>query len=49
MKLFNKIDFSVVTEVIGIVFVATGLAMFSVPLSLIAVGGFLVWLTEKGE
>jgi len=49
MKFLKKIDFSVVTEVAGVVFVATGLAMFSLPLALIVVGGFLVWLTEKGE
>lgn len=49
MKFLKKIDFSIVAEIAGVVFVATGIAMFSVPLSLIAVGSFLVWLTEKGE
>jgi biopolymer transport protein ExbB/TolQ len=43
----KKIDITVLTEVIGIALFATGVAMISIPLALIAVGAFLVWVTEK--
>jgi hypothetical protein len=43
----SKIDFSLVAEIVGATLVATGLAMVSVPLSLIVSGSFLVWITEK--
>ena len=43
----KKIDITVVTEVVGVALFATGVAMISVPLAFIAVGAFLVWITEK--
>jgi hypothetical protein len=43
----KKIDITVLTEVIGVALFATGVAMISIPLALIAVGAFLVWVTEK--
>ena len=45
----KKIDFSVAVEVVGVTLAATGLAMISVPLALIASGVFLVWITEKAN
>lgn len=44
-----KIDFSIVFEVIGATLVATGLAMVSTPLALVALGSFLIWVTEKAN
>ena len=43
----KKIDVSIVVEVVGATLAATGLAMISVPLALIASGVFLIWVTEK--
>lgn len=43
----KKIDITVVTEVLGVALFAAGVAMISVPLAFIAVGTFLVWITEK--
>jgi len=43
----KKIDFSLLTELVGVSLVAIGLGMIFVPLSFIVVGGFLVWITEK--
>jgi hypothetical protein len=48
MKL-NKIDFSLIVEVVGISLVTSGLAMFSLPLSFVVLGSFLVWVTEKAN
>ena len=48
MKL-NKIDFSLIVEVVGISLVTSGLAMFSLPAALIVLGSFLVWITEKAN
>lgn len=45
----KKIDLSVAVEVVGVTLAATGLAMVSVPLALIAAGVFLVWVTEKAN
>lgn len=45
----KKIDLSVAVEVVGATLAATGLAMISVPLALIAAGVFLVWVTEKAN
>lgn len=45
----KKFDISVAVEIIGAALAATGLAMISVPLALIASGVFLVWLTEKAN
>lgn len=43
----KKIDWAIVAEIIGVALFTAGVAMISVPLALIAVGGFLVWATEK--
>lgn len=43
----KKIDLALVVEVTGVALFTIGVAMMSVPLALIALGGFLVWATEK--
>jgi uncharacterized membrane-anchored protein YitT (DUF2179 family) len=43
----KKIDWPVVAEVLGIGLFAVGLAMIFVPAALMAVGAFLVWITER--
>ncbi len=48
MKL-NKIDFSLIVEVVGISLVTSGLAMISLPAACIVLGSFLVWITEKAN
>jgi len=45
----KKIDFSLIAEVIGVVCATAGLAIFSVPVALIALGSFLIWITEKAN
>jgi len=44
-----KFDLSAIVGAVGVALVTTGLYMFSLPLALIALGGFLIWATEKGE
>lgn len=43
----KKIDWAIAAEVLGVALFTIGVAMISIPLALIAVGGFLVWATEK--
>ena len=43
----KKLDASLVVEIIGVALFTTGIAMISLPFALIALGGFLVWATEK--
>ena len=43
----KKIDWSLLAEVLGVALFAIGVAMISLPLALMSVGGFLVWATEK--
>lgn len=45
----KRLDAGLVAEVVGVLMVAGGLAMVSIPIALIAVGSFLVWVTEKAE
>jgi hypothetical protein len=45
----KRFDFGLIVEVIGVVLVTTGLALFSPPIALIALGSFLVWATEKAN
>jgi hypothetical protein len=45
----KKINPTLLVEVAGVACVTTGLALLSVPLALIAVGSFLVWITEKAD
>jgi hypothetical protein len=47
--IMKKIDFSLFVELAGVILVAVGVAMFSVPLAFITVGGFLIWATEKAN
>lgn len=43
----KKIDWTLVAEVLGVALFTVGVAMFSLPLAFMAVGGFLIWATEK--
>lgn len=43
----KRFDMSLLVEIIGVILVAVGIALFSPPLALIALGSFLVWATEK--
>lgn len=43
----KKIDKALVVELFGVGLMAVGVAIFSIPMALIVVGGLLVWLTEK--
>ena len=45
----KKLNPTLLVEVAGVTCVATGLALISVPVALIAVGSFLVWITEKAN
>ncbi len=48
MKLKKKdIDWSLSTEVIGVSLAAYGLFLIFPPISFIALGAFLIWVTEK--
>jgi hypothetical protein len=47
MNFLKKIDYVLIIEVIGVSLVTSGLWMLSAPVALIALGGFLVWATEK--
>lgn len=44
-----SIDISTLIGVSGLCLATTGLLMVSVPLAFIAVGSFLVWITEKAD
>ena len=48
-SIMKKLDFALLTELAGVILVATGVGMFSVPLALVTVGGFLIWATEKAN
>lgn len=43
----KKLDWAIAAEVAGVALFTAGVAMISLPLALMAVGGFLVWATEK--
>jgi uncharacterized membrane protein YtjA (UPF0391 family) len=45
----KKLDVSALVGFGGLVIATTGLAMVSVPLALICLGSFLVWITEKAN
>jgi hypothetical protein len=45
----KKLNPTLLVEVAGVACVTTGLALLSVPVALIAVGSFLVWITEKAN
>lgn len=42
-----EIDWSLTTEVIGVSLTTYGLFLIFPPISFIALGGFLIWVTEK--
>ena len=45
----KRFDTSLAIEVVGVALVTVGLALFSPPVALIALGVFLVWATEKAN
>jgi hypothetical protein len=45
----KKIDFSLISEILGVILVAVGVGMVFVPLAFVTVGGFLIWATEKAN
>jgi uncharacterized membrane protein YtjA (UPF0391 family) len=45
----KKIDISALVGFGGLVIATTGLALLSIPLALICLGSFLVWITEKAN
>lgn len=45
----KKINPTLLVEVVGVACVTTGLVILSVPVALIVLGSFLVWITEKGN
>jgi hypothetical protein len=45
----KKLNATLIVEVGGVACVTTGLAILSVPVALIVLGSFLVWITEKGN
>jgi hypothetical protein len=45
----KKLNATLIVEVVGVACVTTGLAILSVPVALIVLGSFLVWITEKGN
>lgn len=45
----KKLNPTLLVEVVGVACVTTGLALISIPVALIALGSFLVWITEKGN
>lgn len=45
----KKIDVSMLVSVSGLMLATAGLVMISVPLALIALGSFLVWITERAD
>ena len=42
-----KIDWSLTTVVLGVTLTTYGLFLIFPPISFIALGGFLIWVTEK--
>jgi hypothetical protein len=42
-----KLDWPLTTEVIGVSLASYGLFLIFPPISFIALGGFLIWVTEK--
>lgn len=50
MKLkFPKLDLALIAEISGVALVTYGLSAFSLPIACIALGVFLIWITEKAE
>lgn len=50
MKLkFPKFDLALIAEISGVALVTYGLSAYSLPIACIALGLFLIWVTEKAE
>ena len=45
----KKLDVSALVGFGGLVIATVGLAMVSVPLALICLGSFIIWITEKAN
>lgn len=45
----KKSDIPTLIEVAGVALVTIGIGLFSIPVALIALGTFLVWITEKSN
>lgn len=45
----KKSDIPTLIEVAGVALVTVGIGLLSIPLALIALGTFLVWITEKSN
>lgn len=45
----KKINPTLIVEVVGVACVTTGLSILSVPVALIVLGSFLIWITEKAN
>jgi hypothetical protein len=45
----KKFDLSLAVEIAGATSATVGLAMVSIPLALVVLGVFLVWITEKAN
>lgn len=46
---FPRIDLALLAEISGVALVTYGLSAYSLPIACIALGGFLIWITEKAE
>jgi len=45
----KKPDVSMLVGLGGLIIATSGLVMISIPLALICLGSFLIWMTEKAE
>lgn len=45
----RKLDISTTIGLLGLTLATSGIAMLSIPVALIALGSFLVWITEKAN
>jgi hypothetical protein len=45
----KKTNIPVIVEIVGVALVSVGIAIFSLPVAMIALGTFLVWITEKNS
>ena len=45
----KRFDAGLALEIAGVTLVTVGLGLFSLPIAFIALGSFLVWVTEKAN
>jgi hypothetical protein len=45
----KKANIPIIVEIVGVALVSFGIAFFSLPVAMIALGTFLVWITEKNS